>query len=432
VQKILLFLLQVWLFPAFGKFLNNFATTNWVSMKILWFFKNSYEVAAQFNSEWESEFGKSFPIGSQAQIKYPQRWLVTDGLAYQEQGINRLVTTVNLDRIKGVHFGWDSYERLVKMERSEKELEESYLYPAGQALAQKIDSDAADWARIYASNVVGTLGTDSTTIDFALNAEQILFAYACPPDGERYLCLSPQLMRSYVKNNVTQFNPQKAISDMYRKGVIGDAAGWKWVRSNSLARHTAGTAAAHATTVVGAGQSGGSLVITGTLNDVINPGDKFNVALVNAVNPMTRVVNGLGLKQFSYVGGAPFTLTGGNDTIAIAPAIFGPGSQYQNVDALPANAAALTFWPGTTTPSGLSGTISLGLSKYAFAKAFGKFENPEAVEKAERAEDPETGASVAFVRAWDQYNRKMTNRFDMCYGFGNLNLDYGVSAVAGA
>jgi len=53
----------------------------------------------------------------------PQSWLVTSGLAYQEQGINRLVTTVNLNIIKGIHFGWDSYERLVKMERSEKELE---------------------------------------------------------------------------------------------------------------------------------------------------------------------------------------------------------------------------------------------------------------------------------------------------------------------
>lgn len=239
-------------------------------------------------------------------------------------------------------------------------------------------------------------------------------------------------MRSYVKNNVTQFNPQKAISDMYRKGVIGDAAGWKWVRSNSLVKQTCGTAPTHGVTVVGAGQSGASLVVTGTNGDTIQPGDKFNIALVNAVNPATRVANGLGLKQFTYVGGAAFTLTGGNDTISIAPAIFGPGSQYQNVDALPGNTAALTFWPGTTTPSGLSGTISLGLSKYAFAKAFGKFENPEKVEKAERAEDPETGASVAFVRAWDQYNRKMTNRFDMCYGFGNLNLDYGVCAVAGA
>jgi hypothetical protein len=59
-------------------------------------------------------------------------------------------------------------------------------------------------------------------------------------------------------------------------------------------------------------------------------------------------------------------------------------------------------------------------------------ENPEAVERAERAEDPETGASIAFVRAWDQYNRKMTNRFDICYGFGNLYPDNGAVAVAGA
>jgi len=401
-------------------------------MKILWFFKNSYEVAAQFNSEWESEFGKAFPIGSSAQIKFPQQWLVTEGLAYQPQGINRLVTTVNLDQIRGIHFQWDSYERLVKMERSEKELEENYLAPAGYQLSQKIDSDAADWARLNTPNVVGILGTDSTTVDFALAAEQVLFSYACPAEADRYLCMTPQLMRSYVKNNVTQFNPQKSISDMYRKGVQGDAAGWKWVRSNSLKRQTAGTAATHSTTVTGAGQSGFSLVITGTSGDTIQPGDKFNLALVNAVNPETREVNGLGLKQFVYAGAQAFTLTGGSDTIPIYPAIYGPGSQYQNVDALPADAAALTFWPGTTNPSGLSGTISLGLSKYAFAKAFGKFENPEAVEKAEHAMDEETGANVAFVRAWDQFNRRMTNRFDMCYGFGNLRADYASVAVAGS
>ncbi len=401
-------------------------------MKILWFFKNSYEVAKQFNSGWESEYGKSFAPGSQVQLRYPQRWLVTDGLAYQEQGVNNLLTTVNLDKIKGVHWGRDSYEKLVKMQRTEKELEESYLYPAGQALAQKVDTDAALWAALYAANVVGTLGTDSTTIDFALAAEQVLFAYACPAAADRYLCLTPQLMRSYVKNNVTQFNPQKAISDMYRKGVIGDAAGWKWVRSNSLQRLTCGTAPTHGVTVTGANQSGGSLVVTGTLNDTINPGDRFNIASVNAVNPATRAINGLGLKQFVYVGAAPFVLTGGNDTIPIAPAIFGPGSQYQNVDSLPGNGAALTFWPGTTTPSGLSGTISLGLSEYAFAKAFGKLEVPKMVEDSELAEDPETGAYIAYVSAWDQFNRKITNRWDMCYGFGNLNLDYGVCAVAGA
>lgn len=411
---------------------NNFATTNWVSMKILWFLKNSYEIASMFSSEWESEFGKAFPVGSSAQIKMPQSWLVTSGLAYQEQGISRLVTTVNLDQIRGIHFGWDSYEHLVKMERGEKELEENYLEPAGLQLAQQVDSDAANWARLWTNNVTGTLGTDSTTIDFALAAEQVLFALSCPADGTRHLCLSSSLNRSYVKNNVTQFNPAPEISKMFRKGVIGTAGGWEWYRSNSLVSHTCGTAPTHGVTVVGAGQSGSSLVVTGTANDTIQPGDKFNIALVNAVNPRTRVKSPLGLKQFVYTGGAPWILTGGNDTIPISPAIFGPGSQYQNVDALPATAAALTFFPGTTTPSGLSGTVSLGLSKYAFAKAFGKLENPESAERAERAEDPETGASIAFVRAWDQYNRKMTNRFDICYGFGNLYPDNGAVAIVGA
>jgi hypothetical protein len=40
----------------------------------------------------------------------------------------------------------------------------------------------------------------------------------------------------------------------------------------------------------------------------------------------------------------------------------GPGSQYQNVDALPANSAAITAWPGTSSPSGVTGTVSLALS----------------------------------------------------------------------
>ena len=89
-------------------------------MRILWYLQNTLEVAAQFSTEWESEFGKSFAVGSSAQVKLPQRWLVTNGLGYQPQGINRISTTINLDQIFGIHFEWDSYERLVKMERSQE------------------------------------------------------------------------------------------------------------------------------------------------------------------------------------------------------------------------------------------------------------------------------------------------------------------------
>lgn len=408
---------------------NDFLNVNWISMRLLWFQQNALEVASMFNSEWESEFGKSFAVGSSFQIKLPQRWLVTDGLAYQPQGIARLSTTVNLDQEYGIHFEWDSYERLVKMERSVKELDDNYLFPAGRQLAQEVDSRAALWATLNTSNVVGTLGTDSSTINFATSAERRLYEKACPK-GKRHLCLSPSLMQSYVNANVTQFNPAEAISKMFRSGVIGMAGGWEWYRSNSLYSVTAGTAAAHATTIVGAGQSGSSLVIIGTAADTIKAGDKFSVASVNGVNPTTRRKGSMGVQNF--VATQDLTLTGGNDTLQISPAIYGPGSQYQNVDALPANAAALTFWPGTTTPSGLSGVISLALSPFAFAIAGGRYEVPKAVEKGEMTEDPDTGMSTRFVRAWDQRESKMTNRFDQCIGFGNLYADSGAVAIAGA
>lgn len=408
---------------------NNFLNTNWISMKILVFLQNMLEVASVFNAEWESEFGKNFPVGSSVQVKLPQRWLVTDGLGYQPQGINRLATTINLDQIFGIHFEWDSYERLVKMERSQEELEENYLKPAALQLAQEVDSRAAFYGYQNASNVVGTLGTDSTAINPFTAAERRLYEKACPK-GLRHLCLSPSLMESYVKTNVTQFNPAPEISKMYRTGVLGTAAGWEWYRSNSLYKHTAGTAASHSVTVTGAGQSGNSLIITGTLNDTIKAGDKFSIANVNGVNPTTRRAGSMGVQNLTVL--QDYTLSGNPDTIQVSPAIYGPGSQYQNVDALAADAAALTFWPGTNTPSGLSGIISLGLSKYAYALSGGKLEVPKAVERAEQTEDPDTGMAIRFVRAWDQRESKMTNRFDMCIGFGNLYPDNGAVAVAGA
>jgi hypothetical protein len=95
-------------------------------MDILRILQNSVEVADMFSTDWESDFGKTFAVGSSVQVKLPQRFLVTDGLGYQPQGFNRLSTTVNLDQIFGIHFEWDSYERMVRMERSEEELREQY------------------------------------------------------------------------------------------------------------------------------------------------------------------------------------------------------------------------------------------------------------------------------------------------------------------
>ena len=408
---------------------NSYLDTSWVSMKVLAFLQNMLEVASSFNTEWESEFGKTFPVGQTVQIKLPQSWTVRQGLGYNPQGIARLATTISLDQVFGIDFEWDSYQKHVYMERSESELETQYLKPAALQLAQEVDSRAAQFGYQNASNVVGSLGTDATSINVFAAAERRLYEKACS-GKEHKLCISPSLMQSYVQNNVTQFNPGSDIARMWRKGLVGEAAGWEWYRSNSLYQHTAGTAATSGVTMTGASQSGNSLTVTGTNGQTLKQGDKFSIANVNGVNPRTRRAGSMGAQNFTVL--ADVTLTGGTDTITVLPAIYGPGSQYQNVDALNTNGAALTIWPGTPAPSGKSGIVSLGMADQAFALSGGKFEVPKAVERAEQTVDPDTGMSVRFVRAWDQRESKMTNRFDMCIGFGNLYQDNDAVVIAGA
>jgi hypothetical protein len=154
----------------------------------------------------------------------------------------------------------------------------------------------------------------------------------------------------------------------------------------------------------------------------------------NKVNPMTRRIPGKATaKQFTVTSNLTAVGAGNAaDVLNILPAIYGPPSQYQNVDVLPQDLAALTLWPGTTSPNGKIGTVGLGLSRYAFALVGAKLYVPTAVESSGAAQDPETGISVRKVKAWDPVRSMQINRVDSLLGFGNLYQDNGAVAVLGA
>ena len=158
---------------------NNFTNTSWVSMEILRLLVNKLVVSEYFNRNWEKDFNKEFAPGSTIQIKFPQRFQTVDGMGYAPQGINRISTTIALDNWIQVPFEWDDYERAVKLERSEQELRENYWEPAGAAIAQSIDSQAANWARYNTSNFVGVLGTDPTTVQTYYQARALLEKEGC-------------------------------------------------------------------------------------------------------------------------------------------------------------------------------------------------------------------------------------------------------------
>src|ERR1051326_7845473 len=98
-------------------------------MDILRLLLNKLEVCDYFNRTWQRDFDEEFAPGSSITVKFPWRPQVISGMGYVPQGINRISTTISLDRWIQTPFEWDDYERAVKLERSEEELRENYYDP---------------------------------------------------------------------------------------------------------------------------------------------------------------------------------------------------------------------------------------------------------------------------------------------------------------
>ena len=401
-------------------------------MEVLRNLKNALKVAEYFNSSWEKDYEKTFAVGTTIQVKFPQQFTIRDGLGYNPQGIDRISTTVSLDQPFGIDFQWDDYEAAVKAERSEEEIREQYLEPAGVQIANEIDSRAAFFAKNNVSQIVGALGVDPTSIVFLDQARARLLQKAGSALAKkRAAMISSSMQTNSINTPVTSlFNPSDEITMAFKEGSMGKLKTFDVFEEQNLYNHVAGTWAG-AVTVTGAGQSGTSLIITGTNGDTLNQGDKIGIANVNFVNPRSRRIPGPKQVQ-TFTVTQNFTLTGGADTITILPAIYGPGSQYQNVDALPVNGAALTLWPGTTNPNGASGTVGLAISNQAWAIVGMRFYLPKAVEARSQAEDKQTGIPVRFVKAWDPVRSMQIHRFDTVVGFGNLYQDNCAVGLLGA
>lgn len=402
-------------------------------MKGLALLLNDLQVAPYFSDEYSGDYAQKFAIGRSMTVPLSQRYTVqVNDMTYTPQAFDRPNTTITVDQTRTIPLEWESIEKALDMERGEERVEEIYLKPAVAYLRQELDSYCAKFAAQNSNMLVGALGTNPSTFDgTSAAAKQALEEMGCATDsGDLGIMLPPSVMRAVKTGGITLFNDPKEVSKAFRSGWYGHADGFDFYSSNSLYRHTAGTWAG-AVTVSGAGQSGSSLLVTCTSGDTVKQGDKFSVAAVNQVNLMTRQptsTSSAGTKVFTATSDVTATTT--SMTIPFYPPIYGPGSHYQNVDALPANSAALTLWPGTVSPNGKIGNIGLAMRPGAHFLVGMKLEEPEAVEICRQYQDPKTGVAIRFIRQWDNARSAMTNRFDMLFGCGVGLAEQTVATIA--
>ena len=225
---------------------NLFLNTSWISMEVLRNLKNALKTAEYFNHDWEKDYEKAWAVGTTIQVKFPQQFTIRNGLGYNPQGINRISTTISLDEPFGIDFQWDDYEAAVKAERSEEEIREQYLAPAGVQLANEWDSRAA----LFAKN---NYFADRGLARHRSHLHRISRPGARPAaaKGRIYLSkkraalISSSMQTNSINTPVTSlFQPTDAITEAFKEGSMGKLKTFDVFEEQNLYSHTAGTWAA--------------------------------------------------------------------------------------------------------------------------------------------------------------------------------------------
>lgn len=401
---------------------NSLLTAQWVARKALIMMHAKSNFTGRSNRDYQSLLPgpiQGVVLGQALSIRLPFQYLARTGPVMSAQNSVQRYATLNVVNQLGVDINFSSVERAMQL----NSFEEQVLTPAMAKMASTMETAVTS----LSNQVPKFVGSYSTTVTYAtvLQAERFLTETLAPEDDRRTLSASPQASYYFVLDNKALFNPSAQVSDQWLEGVIADSvAGFVAFRNTKMPSHTIGVVTGGTPTVSGAGQGNSgagnafvsttSLVTSGWASGAttLNAGDVFTIAGVNDVDPESKISLGR-LKQFVVT--STVSDTAGGITAVISPAII-TGGAYQNVDSVPAAAAAITVMGGT--PAAVSGQlIKQSLAWYRDAIVFA---NPPMLDlsplvKMTAAEEFE-GYNIRFAQQWDPNNDLLPARLDSIYG----------------
>jgi len=390
---------------------NSLLTIDMITRKSLEILENNLVLSRNINRQYDDSFAKEgAKIGANLRIRLPDRALVTEGAALQVQDDNEPFTTLAISSQKHIGVNFTTAEMALSLD----DFAERVLKPRISQLASSIDADVANvYRNVHAA--VGAPGTTPSTSQVLLRGQQKLNEAAAPL-SPRFATVNPAANAELVEGLKGLFNPGPTVSRQFKTGMMGEGVlGYDEINmSQSIKVHTFGTRAATGATVTTtvSVQGQATVNITGTGSQVINRGDTFTIANVNAVNPQTRETTGA-LQQFTVL--AANTASGGAYTaVSISPAIFTAVDALATVDAFPQSGAAIVFDGVAST----SAPVNLIYHRDAFTLATADLLLPQGVDMASR--QVHNGISMRIVRDYDINNDRMPCRIDVLYGYAAI------------
>ena len=453
---------------------NNLLTMSYITNEALVVLENELVIANRVERQYSNEFAQTgAKIGNTVNIRRPPRYLGTYGPPLNVEDSNETYLPVVLNYQFHVDVQFTTQDLALSMDMFKKRI----LRPQIAAVANRIDSDSAQYYTYNTATSLGTPGVQPASYKIFSDARAFLAMEACPTQGEKNCVLDPISMSAATDSIKGLFNPQARISEFNDKGLVANNfAGLDWWEDQNILSFTTGTQTGLTTATSGVYQTAtgttailttgwaqqGTIVLGGFTasagTSAVTVGDTIQFTGIYPVNPQNRLQYGRTAKQFVVLppGGfttppngaattgiyyAPASLTNGTFNnltgvystdgsgyvqVTIGEAIIS-GGQFQNVTAAPiAGTTNFTVNGGyanrsVTTPQGLV------FHKYAYALAFADLPLPQGVEMAARAyDDEDVGMSIRCVTQYTINNDSEPTRADVLYGPASLYRSLGI------
>lgn len=394
---------------------NNLLTIQMITNEALRILENNLSFTKQVNREYDSAFAKSgAKIGNTLNIRKPVKYGVTTGPALAVQ--NTVESSVPLVLTTQAHV--DVEFSSVDLALSIDEFSDRILKPMIAELANKIDYDGLALVN-QVPNAVGSPTALADTLKVYLTAGVKLDNEAAPRDDQRAVVFGPATQAGLVDNLKGLFNDVTEVARQYKEGTMGRTAGFKFSMDQNVQTHINGTGTADTVIVNGAGQTGGTLTVSG-LTGNLKAGDTFTIGGVFAVNPMSKQSTGQ-LRQFVVLA----DVANAGTSLSISPAIVTTGP-YKNVTAGPANSAPLTF----IGVAGASYEIGVAFHKDAFTFATADLPLPKGVNMAARVSDSQLGISMRAISDYIIATDQFVTRIDVLYGWALIRPELACKVIS--
>lgn len=395
---------------------NTLLTNDLITRQALRILRNKFVLASRALRNVDDLFGKvGMKAGDTVRVRIPVRYTSATGAAINKNNSTETQTSITLTQ-RNIGMGFLTKDRTLSIDDFTKR----FIEPAMAQLASDIDQDG--FALYYKStnlvtpgsysngNPAAFTGADVATLRPFLDAKARMVEQAAPDDDKMYVAVTPSATAAVVDGLKSLFQSASEIADQYKRGLMGMAAGFQWVQTQTLPTHTTGTRT-NTTPLIDGNQTGSSILMKGAGNAVtITRGDQFTISGVYAINPLTRAATNK-LQVFT-VQAAKTTSAGGAVTVDVLPSI-SVTAPNQTVSAQAADGATVT-WMGA---NGVSTEVNFAWHESAVLVAFCDLDTDLPGAEASKMTDPESGITLRLVGQYENGTDEVVWRLDVLYGW---------------